>query len=195
MGAGCAGRNGRGAASEGGRHVGDVGLRPNVPRFPAFASGSHAGHATCPARGAQGDARRSAWPLFCTSSDDWGDKPDVRERFRAGQQTPRPQARGVSLSAGAGRAQAVAPARPPARVMRRAGQPPRLARLPTDRPRARGHRGAPMDRRLLLALTAIGLAAPVVVALIILVGSVRWFRRRNHARALVSTWLPRRKRG
>jgi len=52
-----------------------------------------------------------------------------------------------------------------------------------------------MDRRLLLALTAVGLVVPVLVALIILVGSVHWFRRRNHARARVGTWLPRRKRG
>jgi len=48
-----------------------------------------------------------------------------------------------------------------------------------------------MDRRLLLALTAIGLAVPVLVVLIILVGSVRWFRRRNHARTRVDPWLPR----
>jgi len=52
-----------------------------------------------------------------------------------------------------------------------------------------------MDRRLMLSLAAIGLAAPVLVALIILVVSVRWFRRRKHARARVDTWLPRRKRG
>ncbi len=48
-----------------------------------------------------------------------------------------------------------------------------------------------MDRRLLLALTAVGLAVPVLVALVILVVSVRWFRRRTHARARVGNWLPR----
>ena len=48
-----------------------------------------------------------------------------------------------------------------------------------------------MDRRVMLSLAAVGLAVPVLVVLIILVVSVRWFRRRKHARALVDTWLPR----